>query len=65
MVKGAFKHFLNGTWNCMLSIDHTTIHSDLATEFTYGFPSDIPKGAPLYLMQMITQLKIIGKQRTR
>ena len=31
-----------GTWNCGPSADRITVHSESATEFTSGFPSDIP-----------------------
>ena len=33
--------FPSGTWNCIPSPDRTTVHSESATEFTSGFPSDI------------------------
>ena len=31
-----------GTWNCIPSADRITVHSESATEFISGFPSDIP-----------------------
>ena len=36
------KHHISlGTWNCVPSADRITVHSESATEFTSGFPSDI------------------------
>ena len=35
--------FPSATWNCIPSTDRTTVHSESATEFTSGFPSDIPQ----------------------
>ena len=36
-------NFPSGTWNYIPSTDRTTVHSESATEFMSGFPSDIPQ----------------------
>ena len=35
--------FPSGTWNCIPSTNRTIVHSESATEFMSGFPSDIPQ----------------------
>ena len=34
-----------GTWSCIPSADHTTVHSESAMKFMSGFPSYIPQEA--------------------
>ena len=37
-----YDSIFSGTWLCIPRADRITVHSESATEFTSGFPSDIP-----------------------